>query len=1234
MRRRRYIQNVIQRKGLSQSDRIIHALSPDFFVPDERTRYDNMLLLSKYAKLITYYTDRNVPDGNWEGFFKHNITFLLIEIAEFDTDNLDSKFGSLIKNLERCLDSKSTLNATSQIFTFVSDVFAEINRWYFIAREHTEFSQEIEKIISQYLNVKYRQFIALSELLDEEIPVKLSLKKKLRLSHPWESGNDGLGADFIRTMDFSISKNVVPVVDEVFNFLLRYIRLIKESASSYVKNHLEESQTVQPHFGLMLAFFDLFEEAQKELNAFTERHLDYYFKQILRERPDDIRPNFVNLVLTLGPKHNELVIDKGELFDAGSNEKGESVLYETTQQSTINKGTVCTMCALLLENLSCDSEIFQTASINLAKSSLDFTGDEYGVPEWAPYNFGFALSSPILMLEEGYRRIKFLFKLQKQSLQYFIDKLAERYTTEDGFVVPEDVNGIIDKLFNIRFSCEEGWFNIPHEKIEIRVPSDEKEGISSRLDVIVLLEPGDPAFTRVLEAGYLSSGKFDFPVVEFHLNPEKSYLYSLFNIVEIESIEIDTEVLGVKNLIVQNDLGPVNINTAFQPFGPMPKLGSTLYIGHRNLFNHLIKDICISIEWLDVPVCDNGFEEYYKGYSYIESNEIFKAKVSFLHNKKWIPDEDQQVVNLFEDVDIDSEDVPVNNHRRIDTIDVQGLRFERSVAVNTERTYNTNSLNGFVKLELCYPPNAFGHKEYPELIQRVINNNFAKKKNDPNPSEPYTPTIKSLAVDYYASHYINLKKDLSKEDRFILLNPYGFCDVGQEKPVKFRFFPELANQTEIYFGLDDLTLPGNISILFNIDEIQVDKSSGDRPIEWHYLSNNSWVRIKPANILLDSTNQLIESGIITFSLNLKIDIESNTILQPGIIWLRCSTERESGFVNSILDVRAQAIEARLATMHNTLPFLPASTISAFKKPVKGIKAVEQPYPSHGGRQEKSKSEFRLSLSERLRHKNRASNLWDIEHLILNEFSFLYKVKCYNNVTSKLELTPGKLLIVVIPAVQDDNTELSAEPRISFSKIKRIESFVKERISPFVTVSVINPTYEEVQVKLDVSFKHGYSEGYYKKTLVEDIRKSLSPWMFNNKVLPDFGTVIHGSAVLNYIQNLEYVDFVENFALFHLVNGEIVNRKTASLNDVIIKTQSPFSLIVSAESHYIGIIDRLTPDGTGINDMIMGADFMVDNKKDERSDVPEGVENDVIGYSFSIDEDVKDGEKTSTFLIRL
>ena len=100
-------------------------------------------------------------------------------------------------------------------------------------------------------------------------------------------------------------------------------------------------------------------------------------------------------------------------------------------------------------------------------------------------------------------------------------------------------------------------------------------------------------------------------------------------------LKIETEVKGIKNLTLENDLGLLDATKPFLPFGPIPTRGSNFYIGHQEAFTKKLKSFQLNTSWKDLP---NSLKSHYANYKNghgVSSNESFKAKLQVLSGKNW-----------------------------------------------------------------------------------------------------------------------------------------------------------------------------------------------------------------------------------------------------------------------------------------------------------------------------------------------------------------------------------------------------------------------------------------------------------------------------------------------------------------------------------------------------------------------------------------------------------------------
>src|ERR1044072_5135208 len=102
---------------------------------------------------------------------------------------------------------------------------------------------------------------------------------------------------------------------------------------------------------------------------------------------------------------------------------------------------------------------------------------------------------------------------------------------------------------------------------------------------------------------------------------------------------------------------------------------------------------------------------------------------------------------------------------------------------------------------------------------------------------------------------------------------------------------------------------------------------------------------------------------------------------------------------------------------------------------------------------------------------------------------------------------------------------------------------------------------------------------------------LDPWK-SYKIISQ-GGMIPVTTVLNEIELEEYVDFVTNFSVFQIVNGQIVNLDASQNNQLVIKPRSAASVLIPDLYHKIlPFNDKTATDKPGINDMMIGNDFLV------------------------------------------
>lgn len=1208
--------------GTSQSDRILKALDPEYFKVDEKTIKDFTVFAIRFSRLINFYNLDNRVDGDWSNFIENDLTFVLVQIRGYDLKLEKNKYSKSISSLISAHNFKEAITCFKEALKTTTSNFARIEAWRNKTKQIPDFNLELIKIISSKLNTLLTQTYLIEKyLIDNKTLDKTTVDYFNLFFNVWQI-NLSYKKEFNleNVSELNRLKHLGKHLDQLFYELMAQMEQIIESADNYFKKNIENEGKVSPSIALFLTFLDLYKEAQNNINQITKRHLDLYYRDYLKFSEQDPKPDKVHIVFELADNVKEYEIKKGTLLTAGKDENDNELFYETDRTIVVNKARTEALKVVLLDQSikkpeTTIHEKIATETFHLiTHPDLDVLSQINRETEIIidKKEIGFAISHHILLQEDGYRKIRFLFTFSKH---HFFEMLQKLRNLIPQFDIPELelsedelYSNLLDDLFQISYSTDEGnWYKLEDSEAEVHIIKDKEGKYESQLEILILIPAASPKVAAYKGSQYSDAESKNIPVFKFVLNPLKGFLYESFNRLYVNRIDIDVEVLNSKNIFVQNDFGLIDINAPFEPFGPIPNIGSSLLIGHKNLFFNKVNDIKINLSWYNLPNNEGGFQEYYKGYDYISGNDTFKVKMTHLKNRRWIPTSNTQVFDLFTNAhdENDNEIEAVSEVRRINEIDLNLLQINDFIPEFEEiKDYNAFTNNGFLKMELCFPPNAFGHREYPELLKKsyLVKN---KKGEIFTPSEPYAPQLKSISIDYATSTTIKLgKKSDTDQSLYYHIYPFGIKNVNEDlKSNRESILPNFKSGAYLYIGINNFEGAGRLNVFFQLDgSLSIDQRK-NHEVRWYVVNNNAISRISDDEILNDHTNQLKTSGIIEFNLEKKVKNKSGILGDNQLFWLVCYNNMGINFIENIIDLNLQAVTATLklngSDPEHLQSYLPANTINDFKEVKPAIQAVKQPYSSFGGRKKEHESDFYTRVSERLRHKAKAINIWDIETQILENFRIINRVKVLGHINLDLKPSPGSVLIVLIPYNLGVSSKNKLEPRVSLEKLIEIKEFIAERSSSFSDIIVSNPNYEKVKVKLNVKFKKGYDVGYYLRKLNQEIKEFLSPWLFNEMQQVNFGESIHGSYILNFIEKREYVDFVTNFVLFHIVNNEIINHNQSIRTNVKVTPTTPTSVLVSDDQHIIDALDeQFFTDNNGINDMMLEMDFMVENDNNE------------------------------------
>ena len=1225
--------------GLTHKDRQLKELDASYFKIDERSIDDFINFAAKFAQFINYYNSKNDLDGDATSFIAQDTTILLIHISSY-------KIDAIRKNLENII-SEVFNNKTEliSVVNYLYDLIIQVETWNNITVDIKEFNNEIKKLIQSKFVKNFAKLMA----FEDSLTLKGLIKPKLRFynflaKEEWMS--DFISKErFIYTAETKekLLQEVVNHIYHIFYPLTDAIQLLIDSS----KHYLEKTKTAgntQAHIALYITFIELYKYAQDDINKFTQRHLDYFYKEILKFENIPEVPDKVHLTFELQDGTDIYKLEKGTELIAGQDDEGKNIIFETNEEIVVTKADIESVKTIINDPNTTNKIDSNYENVLITKNINKDLFQEEKLED--SYEMGFAIATSFLKLAEGQRDIKFTIQLQRHAFDNFLN-LYNKEILGNVKINIYDINQFIENLFTFSYTIPSNeiqeWFTIPKKNIKTKFQKNNEGNPINKLDIFVTVDTLYPPIDICISEEYPNAKKRQLPLCKFFINPEKFNFYNYYKILVIDKIDITTTVLGVRDLKIQNDYGSLDTEFPFEPFSAVPSIGSTFYLGHETIFSRKLNDIQIILEWNNVPLLENGFPEYYDGYQYIDSNQTFKAAVSVLKDRRWIPEENKQVVSLFEDID-DEDGVPVNNMRIIDDLDLQKInsQFKGAPKINNDKLYSRISKNGFLKLEFIYPPTGFGQTEYPEIIKQQAYSSIKKKTIPDTINEPWTPTLRSVSINYESTVTIDFGNQEHETKAFLYhLLPFGRKLVSEPIGKDVNILPNYNEGAEIYLAIRKFNTNEVFHLYININKFAVQTSEPSKTkITWSYLRNDTWQPISQKIIIKDTTNNLTNSGIITFNFP-EIDpdyfnknvLYNNNILPANLFFIRLYSSGGVDFINKLYTFKANGTMAEYVEKGNSSEHLnqplPANTIAKFHNNHPGIKIINQEFPSFGGKAKETREEFQIRVSERLNHKDRMINKWDYEHIILQEFPDISKVICLNNTNIKLQNEPGSVLIVTIPNISKIKKEKIIQPKITELELLKIREVIKKRTSTFVNLEITNPIYEQIQVKFEVKFLEGLNARYYLQKINEDLKDFINPWIKNPKGQQLSSSEIHSVHIVYFLEKLDYVDYVTNLASYHIVDNLIINLDVANHNNTVLLPSTKISIFVSVAEHIISVVGKKDMQ-EAIGTMIVGKDFTTASVAEKK--IIKGLEKSEIQINYEIEGDKLSDEIEEEYVV--
>ena len=1209
---------ILVREGTGQLQRLTPALDPSYAPVDERTVAHGMVFAQAYSAFLNYFDAKDLQSGDWKPFFTRDVSVQLAVAAVQDVEYYKSQtrqWFAFLGDLGPASDLATAKRYLGYLFSCAGTLASQLDVLKDGLPGDIALKGSLQNQIRNQLAPAFNRLIAYYKadlaILPETDRLIADLQPGLTIlgsgTLPFgQIYQSGLSTDWIAddSADWNGYTNAVPadasvygsgttaleridhiathnLFTSVFDQLLKVFARTVSDAGRALEGTFTGRDDHQPHYALLLAFLRLFTYARRQTNTLTGRHLDFYYREILQLKEKAAVPGKALLLVELAKQAVQHLFGAGELFKAGKDDSGNDAFFANDRDVVANQAQVASLMTVYRHG---DEKVGVTApsDINQGRiyaSPVANSDDGKGAAltsedqSWHPFHnkiyqngvlaeidmpkaeLGFAIASHYLLLAQGARTVVATFETPVP--------LYEDYT-----------NDVV-----CLFTSTKGWL----EKAATAFFSD-----TDGLILVVELDGADPAVVPYSASTHGYTFATDLPIMLVKLKQQDSdkYLYPSLQDVRITQVDVTVYVQKLKTLAVSNDFGPVDTSKPFQPFGASPAKNASLTIGSKEMFQKQLTSATAYVQWLSTPAPYGGKQ--------------VNAVTQYLQGGVWqeyTNDLEESVTSTWFSLigDPQSPDKPPY----VDAPDLSDNEY-----------YSSSSLSGFARL---YLSDDFGQSDYEQaLIDYIKRVTDSDPNNDgTKPIPPVGPFIGQLTLDYSADQTIELDSAdqagfEARSAYFFHLTPFGYAEqhpylksAAAVSDQAIYLLPQLkhlnqldpnlpigqpvTHEGEFYIGVAGLVPPQSLALLFQVADGTADPLSvkPNPHIHWSFLRDNEWIPFAKQDVE-DRTGELIDSGIITLAMPRDAS-DDNTLLPAGEHWIRAAVATKSDSVCRLIMVAAQALEATFADRGNDPAFpaktLPPGTIVKLDQPDADVKTVSQPFPSFGGRGQEAPDAFYTRSSERLRHKDRAITLWDYERLVLAGFPEIFRAKCLNHTQYDpdatgsgiyRELAPGHVTVVTIPDQQFHNLRDPLRPYTSLGLLEQIDAFLQQRVDCFVQLHVKNPQFEEVKVGCKVIFAMGYDQGYYLKQLQDAITRFLSPWAFPGGGSPSFGGKIYKAVLINFVEDLPYLNCVTDFQLFHTYDDSDGNQVTEQADEVT--GSRGVSILVSARVHDLQAID--------------------------------------------------------------
>jgi hypothetical protein len=431
-----------------------------------------MVFAQAYAAFLNYFDTTDTPTGDWTPFFSKDVSVQLAVAAIQDVDDYKAQTRQLfifLADLDAASDLTTAKDYLGYLFSCLATLATQLDTLKAGLPPDIALKTSLQNAIVSQLAPAFARLIAYykadlailppSDRLIADAQPGLTILGATTVSFS-QLYQGGLSADWITdgSPDWNSFTTALPADASVYGssaaawerinhiathnlftavfdlFLRTYARTVSDASRALQATFTGRNDHL-PHYALFLAFLRLFVYARQEMNTVTGRHLDFYYREILRLKETPSQPGKAHLLVQLAKQAAQHLFPAGELFQAGKDDLGKDAFFANDRDMVANQATIDSLRSVYRHG---DEKVgvISPSSLDQGRiyaSPIANSDDGLGAPlttedqSWHPFHnktyqdgalaeidmpkaeVGFALASHYLLLAQGTRTLEITF---------------------------------------------------------------------------------------------------------------------------------------------------------------------------------------------------------------------------------------------------------------------------------------------------------------------------------------------------------------------------------------------------------------------------------------------------------------------------------------------------------------------------------------------------------------------------------------------------------------------------------------------------------------------------------------------------------------------------------------------------------------------------------------------------------------------------------------------------------